>query len=134
MSDQMPTNEISSEVAHSDAAQSEATGSEVADYDVAIVGASLAGCAAAIMLGRAGARVALVEKRPDPNAFKRVCTHFIQSSAIPTLERIGLLGPMHEAGALRARARLWTRWGWLEPPSTRSCPAGSTCVASCSTR
>ena len=56
------------------------------DHDVAIVGASLAGSAAAILLGRAGARVALSEQRPDPHAFKRVCSHFIQGSAVPALE------------------------------------------------
>ncbi|HTR88725.1 MAG TPA: FAD-dependent oxidoreductase, partial [Solirubrobacteraceae bacterium] len=49
------------------------------DCDVAVVGASLAGCASAILLARAGARVALVEKSPDPAAFKRICTHYIQS-------------------------------------------------------
>ena len=59
------------------------------DYDAAIVGASLAGCTAAILLGRAGARVALIEQRPDASAFKRICTHYIQSSAVPTLERSG---------------------------------------------
>ena len=36
------------------------------DYDAVVVGASLAGCATAILLGRAGLSVALVEKRPDP--------------------------------------------------------------------
>jgi menaquinone-9 beta-reductase len=94
------------------------------DYDAAIVGASLAGCTAAILLARAGARVALVEQRPDPAAYKRVCSHFIQSSALPTLERLGLVGPMEAAGALRVRARLWTRWGWVEPPSESRVPAG----------
>jgi len=62
------------------------------------VGASLAGSAAAILLGRAGARVALVEKRPDPSAFKRVCSHYIQSSAAATLERLGLLEEIEQAG------------------------------------
>lgn len=33
-------------------------------YDAVIVGGSLAGCAAATMLGRAGARVAVLEKSP----------------------------------------------------------------------
>jgi flavin-dependent dehydrogenase len=89
---------------------------DVKDYDVAIVGASLAGCAAAILLGRSGARVALVEKSPDPQAFKRVCSHYIQSSAVPTLERLGLLEPMMQAGAVRSRISLWTRWGWVLPP------------------
>jgi 2-polyprenyl-6-methoxyphenol hydroxylase-like FAD-dependent oxidoreductase len=94
------------------------------DYDVAIVGASLAGCATAILLAQAGARVALVEKSPDPNSFKRICTHFIQSSAVPTIERLGLLEPMMRAGALRSRARLWTRWGWIEPPGKSTVPSG----------
>lgn len=96
----------------------------VKDYDVAIVGASLAGCATAILLARTGARVALVEKSPDPKAFKRICTHYIQSSAVPTLERLGLLEPMMRAGALRAHARLWTRWGWIAPPANTTSPAG----------
>jgi menaquinone-9 beta-reductase len=95
-----------------------------ADYDVAIVGASLAGCATAILLGRAGARVALLEKSPDPQAFKRICSHYIQSSAVATIERLGLLEPMMQAGALRSRVRLWTRAGWIEPPENSTVPSG----------
>ena len=88
-----------------------------ADYDAVIVGASLAGCTAAILLGRAGARVALVEKQPDPAAFKRICSHFIQASAVPTLERLGLLEPTEAAaGAVRSPARSGRRWGWIVPP------------------
>lgn len=86
------------------------------DYDAVIVGASLAGCTAAILLARAGAKVALVEQRPDPAAFKRTCSHYIQASGVPTLERLGLLEPMLAAGAVRSRGRLWTRWGWIEAP------------------
>ena len=86
------------------------------DYDVVIAGASLAGCATAILLGRAGASVALVEKSPDPRAFKRVCSHFIQASAVPTLERLDLLEPIIAAGGLRSPMRAWTKWGWIEPP------------------
>src|SRR3954452_1196540 len=71
---------------------------DLADYDAVIVGASLAGCATAIAIGRTGARVALVEKRPDPAAFKRMCSHFIQASAVPALDRLGLLEPIVEAG------------------------------------
>lgn len=41
-------------------------------HDVAIVGASIAGCTAAILFGRAGLRVALVERSPDPETDKRV--------------------------------------------------------------
>jgi 2-polyprenyl-6-methoxyphenol hydroxylase-like FAD-dependent oxidoreductase len=85
------------------------------DYDAAIVGASLAGCATAIFLARAGARVALIEKRPDPTAFKRICGHYIQSSAMATLQRLGLLQAIEDAGGLHSRVRFWTRWGWIEP-------------------
>jgi 2-polyprenyl-6-methoxyphenol hydroxylase-like FAD-dependent oxidoreductase len=86
------------------------------DYDVVIAGASLAGCATAILLGRAGFRVALVEKKPDPNAFKRVCSHFIQASGVPALERLDLLDPIMAAGGLRSSMRAWTPWGWIEAP------------------
>src|SRR4051812_49565590 len=84
------------------------------DHDAVIVGASLAGCTTAIFLAREGARVALVERRPDPDAFKRVCGHFIQSSAVPTLERLGLLEDLERAGAARSRLRIWTRWGIVD--------------------
>jgi flavin-dependent dehydrogenase len=90
------------------------------DYDAVIVGASLAGCATAIALGRAGAGVALVEKRPDPAAFKRMCSHFIQASAVPALDRLNLLEPIIEAGGVRSRMRAWTPWGWVEPPAAKA--------------
>jgi len=89
-------------------------------YDAVIVGASLAGCATAIALGRAGARVALVEKRPDPAAFKRTCSHFIQASAVPALDRLDLLEPIVEAGGLRTKMRAWTPWGWIQAPAAQA--------------
>jgi 2-polyprenyl-6-methoxyphenol hydroxylase-like FAD-dependent oxidoreductase len=79
-----------------------------------IVGGSLAGCATAIHLGRAGWRVALVERRPDPAAYKRVCGHFIQASGVPALARLGVLGEIEAAGAVRGRPRVWTRYGWID--------------------
>jgi menaquinone-9 beta-reductase len=94
------------------------------DYDAVVVGASLAGCASAIMLARQGARVALVEQRPDALAYKKICSHYIQSSAVATLERLELLQPMIDAGAVRSRARLNTPWGWVEPPAKSSVPSG----------
>src|SRR3954447_23187981 len=90
-----------------------------AEYDVAIVGASLSGCTAAILLGRAGAKVALIEKSPDPQAYKRICYHFIQASAVPTIERIGLYEPILAAGGLRSRFHSRTPWGWIEPTEER---------------
>jgi menaquinone-9 beta-reductase len=89
-------------------------------YDAVIVGGSLAGCATAIQLGRAGLRVAVVEKQPDPAAYKRMCSHFIQASGVPAIERLGLLEPMEEAGAVRPGMHAWTRWGWIEPPPERA--------------
>ena len=89
-------------------------------YDAIVVGASLAGCSTAILLGRVGARVALVEKQPDPGAFKRVCSHAIQASAVPTLERLGLLGPIQTAGGVRSRLHAWTPWGRIEADPERA--------------
>jgi flavin-dependent dehydrogenase len=87
------------------------------DYDVAVVGASTAGCTAARLLGLAGARVALLERKPDPEAYKTVCTHYIQPSATPTIVRLGL-APMIEArGAVRNSVDVWTPYGgWINSP------------------
>jgi 2-polyprenyl-6-methoxyphenol hydroxylase-like FAD-dependent oxidoreductase len=92
-------------------------------YDAVIVGASLAGCTAAILLAGTGLRVALVEQRPDADAFKRTCSHVIQSSAVPTLERLGLLEAIEALGGLRAHGRAWTRWGWIEPSAEGTAPS-----------
>jgi 2-polyprenyl-6-methoxyphenol hydroxylase-like FAD-dependent oxidoreductase len=84
------------------------------DYDVAIVGASTAGCTAARLFALGGARVALVEKRPALDAYKTVCTHFIQSSARPTIEKLGLAERLQERGAIDNVIDLWTRdSGWI---------------------
>ncbi len=99
-------------------------GSQDIIYDAVVVGASLAGCAAAIQLGRGGARVALVEQRPDADAYKKICSHYIQASAIGSLERLQLLEPMLAAGAVRSRIRISTPWGWIEPPARSSVPSG----------
>jgi menaquinone-9 beta-reductase len=89
-----------------------------ATYDVAIVGGSIAGCTAAILLARRGARVALIEREKDASAFKRICTHYIQPSATPTIERLGLAARIEAAGAVRNGAEIWTRWGWIRPSET----------------
>ncbi|MBA2566323.1 MAG: NAD(P)/FAD-dependent oxidoreductase [Thermoleophilaceae bacterium] len=87
------------------------------DFGAVVVGASLAGCTTATLLARAGVRVALVERSRDAEAFKRVCGHYIQASAVPTLERLGLMEPIEAAGGVRSHGRLWTRWGVIEVPS-----------------
>ncbi|MGG8408232.1 NAD(P)/FAD-dependent oxidoreductase [Streptomyces sp. 12297] len=85
------------------------------DYDVVISGGGLAGSAAAILLARRGVRVALLERRSDPEAYKALCTHSIQFSAYPVLDELGLLPALEKAGAVRSGARWYTRWGWIEP-------------------
>ncbi len=63
------------------------------DYDVVISGASLAGSAAAILLARRGVRVALLERRSDPEAYKVLCTHSITANAYPVLDELDGGGP-----------------------------------------
>jgi 2-polyprenyl-6-methoxyphenol hydroxylase-like FAD-dependent oxidoreductase len=91
-------------------------------YDVAIVGASIAGSTAAIFFARHGLRVALVERNPNPETFKRLCTHVILSSAVPTIERLGLAELIERSGGIRNGAEFWTRWGWIRPPDTPEDP------------
>ncbi|MCX5198515.1 NAD(P)/FAD-dependent oxidoreductase [Streptomyces sp. NBC_00249] len=91
------------------------------DYDVVISGAGLAGSAAAILLARRGVRVALLERRSDPESYKALCTHSIQYSAHPVLAELGLLPALEKAGAVHSGARWHTRWGWIEPKAP---PAG----------
>lgn len=87
------------------------------DFDVVVVGASVAGCTAARLFAQSGARVALVERRPDPAAYKVTCTHAILPAATPTIEKLGLVAPLLERGALRTRAAFWTPYGgWLTLP------------------
>jgi 2-polyprenyl-6-methoxyphenol hydroxylase-like FAD-dependent oxidoreductase len=86
------------------------------EYDVVVVGGSLAGCASARLLALHGARVAVVEKRPELDAYKVVCTHNIQAGAVPAIERLGIGPAIRDAGAVRAQTDIWTRYGWIRPP------------------
>ena len=82
-------------------------------FDVAVVGASLAGCTAATLFARAGARVALLESHADPDAYKHACTHMIQSSANPVLDRLGVARSIEAAGGVRTTVDIWTELGWI---------------------
>lgn len=82
-------------------------------YDVVIIGASLAGCTAAILFAGHGLRVALVERNSDPASYKKICTHFIQASASSIIDDIGLGKLIEEAGGLKNYGEFWTRWGWI---------------------
>ena len=84
------------------------------NYDVAIVGAGIAGCAAAILFAKKGLTVALVEKKQNHDYYKILCTHTIQSSAIPTMLRVGLGDFIETAGGKYTHHELWTSYGWIK--------------------
>ena len=88
-------------------------------YDVVVVGSGPAGCAAAILFGRSGLRVALLEAHKDFSHYKRLCTHSIRSSALPTLRKLGLDTAFEELGAVRHHENLWTEYGWTHEDRTR---------------
>jgi 2-polyprenyl-6-methoxyphenol hydroxylase-like FAD-dependent oxidoreductase len=85
-------------------------------YDAVVVGGSLAGCAAARFLAQRGARVALVERRPSPDAYKVACTHYIQAGAAGAIERLGLAPLIAQAGGVPNKVDIWTRYGWIRAP------------------
>src|SRR4051794_26902319 len=82
-------------------------------YDAIVVGASLAGCATAILLAREGVKVALVERSAQPEAHKQLCTHFIQPSALPVLQRLGLDRLIEDAGGLPTPLEVHPASGWI---------------------
>jgi flavin-dependent dehydrogenase len=86
------------------------------EYDIVIVGAGIAGCTAARLYAQNGLRVALVDRRSQIGDYKRMCTHFIQPSATPVIERLGLAQLIEEAGGVRNALDTWTRWGWIRVP------------------
>jgi menaquinone-9 beta-reductase len=82
-------------------------------FDVVLVGAGPAGCAAAMLLGREGLKVALLDAHQDVNYYKRLCTHSMRSSALPTLRRLGIDRALEEQGAVRQHESIWTQYGWI---------------------
>jgi 2-polyprenyl-6-methoxyphenol hydroxylase-like FAD-dependent oxidoreductase len=83
------------------------------NIDVVVVGSGPAGCTTAILLGRAGLTVALLEAHRDPSHYKRLCTHSIRSSATPTLRRLGLDAVLDGLNAVHHRESGWSKRGWL---------------------
>jgi menaquinone-9 beta-reductase len=86
------------------------------NFDVVVVGGSIAGSTAATLYARKGLRVALVEARAHPDAYKTLCTHFIQPCATPAIQRLGVAEELEAAGALRNSLEMWNRWGWIRRP------------------
>jgi flavin-dependent dehydrogenase len=87
-----------------------------ADADVAIVGASVAGCASAILFAQMGCRVAVFEQKSLAEAghYKRLCTHFIQPSALPVLDRLGLGWLRQPPHSMQTQAMFMTDGGIID--------------------
>ena len=67
---------------------------EVTDYDVAVVGAGISGTLAAITLGNAGYRVALIDRNAVfPDEFR---VEKIGSDLVSRFERLGLLDAVED--------------------------------------
>jgi len=95
---------------------------DASGYDAIVVGASIAGCTTAIMFGRAGLRVALVERSRRFDAYKALCGHWILGGAKPTLVRLGLWQEMLAQGAEAALPDIWTAGAWLTLPRDAGIP------------
>lgn len=83
------------------------------EFDVVVVGASVAGATSAILLARQGLRVLAIDRKPSGDAYKKVCTTFIQRSALPVISKLGLKERLDAAGAIQNEAEIWTEHGWI---------------------
>jgi 2-polyprenyl-6-methoxyphenol hydroxylase-like FAD-dependent oxidoreductase len=81
--------------------------------DVVVIGAGIAGCSAAMLFGRMGLDVVVLDAESDITVWKRACAHFIQPSAVPMLRRYGLAALIEEHGGIRSVTDVWMRWGWI---------------------
>ena len=71
-------------------------------WDVIVIGAGPAGALSATLLGRAGLKVLLVERRAFPRP--KVCGGCLNASALASLDRAGLLPRVRALGAAPVRA------------------------------
>lgn len=85
-------------------------------YDVVIAGGSVAGCILALSYAQRDLRVTILEQKETENAFKMLCTHFVQPVALPVFQELQLRTSLENLGALRTKAAFWTPAGWIDPP------------------
>jgi 2-polyprenyl-6-methoxyphenol hydroxylase-like FAD-dependent oxidoreductase len=78
------------------------------EYDAVVVGARVAGSSLAILLGRQGRRVLLVDRDGFPS--DTLSTHLLQPPAVEMLDRLGVLAEVESSG-LRRLSRLRTYVG-----------------------
>ncbi|WP_136444105.1 NAD(P)/FAD-dependent oxidoreductase [Pacificoceanicola onchidii] len=83
-------------------------------YDAIVVGAGPGGAASAILLARQGLNVLAIDRKPDEDTYKKVCTTFIQRSALPVIEKLGLKEKLDAAGAIQNACEIWTEYGWIK--------------------
>jgi flavin-dependent dehydrogenase len=70
-------------------------------YDAIIVGGGPSGATSAVLLAKAGWRVAIVEKAPFPR--RKVCGEFISETTWPLLRLLGVAGPLEKIAGPRVR-------------------------------
>src|SRR5690606_12170335 len=68
---------------------------------------------------REGYKVLLLDKKTDRTAYKRKCTHYIQPSATPVIQAMGLEARFREIGALPNNPAIWSEHGWVNPDVNR---------------
>ena len=82
-------------------------------YEIIIVGASIAGCSAALMYAEKGIRVLIIDKATSIECYKKHCVHFVQPCGTPVLKRLDIYKDIDQLGLL-TKARFWTGAGWID--------------------